>query len=136
MDVDLCRASRLQDALGLDHLVRCTVSDNEELGGFERRLVLHDTVLGNANAVKRGGQRTQPADHHGTFQCSYNPTYEWAEHDERTDARDNEKSRPEQQTPKAAPKGTQFAPDLHAVTGVVVTDDMLFGVIVLPNDGQ
>ena len=44
--------------------------------------------------------------------------------------------RPKQQSPKATPKGPQFAPDLHAVTGVVVADDVLLGVIVLAHDGQ
>jgi hypothetical protein len=40
MGGDLCRAGRLDDALGLGHLVGRAVRDDEELGGFERCLVL------------------------------------------------------------------------------------------------
>ena len=78
----------------------------------------------------------KPADDHGAFQRSDNPTDQRAEHHEGTDAWDNEESRPKQQTPKAAPKGPQLAPDLHAVTGIVVADDVLFGVIVLAHNGH
>ena len=54
MGGDLCCASCLEDALGLGHLVRCAVSDDEELVRLERRLVLHDAVFGNPNAVQPG----------------------------------------------------------------------------------
>lgn len=40
MSGDLGCAGRLDDALGLGHLVGRAVRDDEELGGFERRLVL------------------------------------------------------------------------------------------------
>src|ERR1039457_9853 len=136
MDVGLCRASSFEDALGFRHLVCCTMSDNEKLGRFDRRLVLHDTVLRNANAVKRYGQGTQSANYHSAFQSPENPTCKRAEHKEGADARDNEKGRPKQQAPKAAPKGPLFAPNLHAVTGIVVTNDMFLGVIVLAHNGQ
>ena len=56
MNVDLCCASRLEDALGLSHLVAGAVSDHEELVRLERRLILHDTVFGNAYAVRPGAQ--------------------------------------------------------------------------------
>ena len=36
----------------------------------------------------------------------------------------------------ADPEGPLLAPDLHAVAGVVVADDMLLGVIALAHDGQ
>ena len=49
--VGLCCASRLEDALGFGHLFCRAVCHNEEFVGFDRRLVLQDTVLGNTNAV-------------------------------------------------------------------------------------
>jgi len=52
----LCRAARFEDTLGVGYLVDCAVSDEEELVRLERRLVLHDTVFGNANAVQPGAQ--------------------------------------------------------------------------------
>src|SRR6185295_12492987 len=54
---DLCRAGCLENALGLGHLVGCAVSDDEELVRLERRLVLHDAVFRNPNAVQRRAQR-------------------------------------------------------------------------------
>jgi hypothetical protein len=40
MSGELSCAGRVDDALGLCHLVGRAVRDDEELGGFERRLVL------------------------------------------------------------------------------------------------
>jgi hypothetical protein len=40
MSGELSCAGRVNDALGLDHLVGRAVRDDAELGGFERRLVL------------------------------------------------------------------------------------------------
>ncbi len=44
--------------------------------------------------------------------------------------------RPDQQAPQPAPEGPPLPPHLHAIAGGVVPDDVLFGVIVLPHDGQ
>src|ERR1044071_843034 len=133
---DLCCSGRFEDALGLGHLVGGAMRDDEELGTFERCLILHDAVFRNANAVQPGAQRTQPANYHSAFQCSDNPTHQRAENDERTDAWDNKHRRPKQKSPKPAPKGSQFTPDLHAVTDIIKPNDVLFGVIVLAHDGQ
>src|SRR5689334_25130019 len=57
------RAGGLEDAPGLRHLVGRAMSDHEEPVGLERRLVLHDAVLGNANAVQRGAQCTETTNH-------------------------------------------------------------------------
>ena len=57
MGGDLCRAGRLENALGLGHLAGCAVCDDEELVRLERRLVLHDAVFRNPNAVQPGAQR-------------------------------------------------------------------------------
>lgn len=54
---------------------------------------------------------------------------------EGANAWDHEKGRPKKQAPKTARKGAQLAPDLHAVTGVVVANDVCFGAIVLACDG-
>src|ERR1039458_8430993 len=41
----------LHDALGLGHLVCGAMGQKEKLVGLERRLVFHDAVFGDANAV-------------------------------------------------------------------------------------
>ena len=136
MGSNLSGAGCLKDTLGRGHLGGCPVREDEELGRFERGLVFHNTVLGNANAVQPGAQCTQSAHHHGAFQRSDNPTDHWAKYDQGSDAGDKEKRRPKQQAPKAAPKGPEFTPDLHALAGIVVADNVLFGVIVFADDGQ
>lgn len=46
------------------------------------------------------------------------------------------KADPNSKPPQATPEGPQLSPDLHAVAGVVVADDMFLGVIVLAHDGE
>src|SRR6185369_11537576 len=112
------------------------MSDHEELVGFDCRFVLNTAVLWNTDTVQRGGQCAQTADYRGTFQCSDNPDCQWTEHKKWTNSWNNEKGRPEQQPPKSAPECSPLAPDLHAVTGIVITDDMFLRVIVLANNGE
>ena len=100
MGGDGYRASRLEDLPGPHHLVGGAMSDHQQkLVRLERRLVLHDAVLGNANAVQRGAQGTEPPNHHGAFQNADNPGDQRAEHEKGTDARDEEHGRPEEQAP-------------------------------------
>ena len=54
----------------------------------------------------------------------------------RSDARNGEESRPEQHPPDATPEGALPAPILHAVAGVIVSDHVLVGVIILADDGH
>ena len=61
MGGDVCRAGRLEDTRGRGDLVGRAVRHHEELVRLEGRLVLHNTILGDANTIQRGAQRTQPA---------------------------------------------------------------------------
>jgi hypothetical protein len=54
----------------------------------------------------------------------------------RPDAWDGEEGGSEQHPPQAAPEGAHFVPVLHAVAGVIVSDDVLIGMIIFANDGH
>ena len=130
------RASRLHNVFRLGHLICRSVSQDEELIRLDRRLVFHDAVLRDANAVQPRADRAQSAYHYGALESPNNPRNERAGYQDRADAGNGEESGSEQHPPEAAPEGTKFPPVLHAVAGIVVTHDLLFGVIVLTHDGQ
>ena len=58
---------RLHDVLSPGYLLQCAMSHKEELVRLERRLVFHNTVFWNANAVQYRAERAQPAHHNGAF---------------------------------------------------------------------
>ena len=113
-------AGRLQHALGLRHLVPCAIRHHEELVRLEGRLVLHNTVCGDAQAIQPGAEGAQPAPHHCTFQGTDDPAHEGTEHQEGADAGNNKETRPDQQAPQPAPQGPPLPPDLHTIAGGVV----------------
>ena len=64
---------RTQDALGFRYLIECTVRDDEELGRFERRFGLHNTVLGNPGTVQGSTECAQTANYDSAFQSADDP---------------------------------------------------------------
>jgi hypothetical protein len=46
------------------------------------------------------------------------------------------KAGPEQHPPDTTPEGALLAPVPHAVAGVIVSDDVLVGMVILPDDRQ
>src|ERR1035441_7678228 len=126
----------MQDVPGPGHLVPCAMSQQEKLVGLERRLILHDAVLGNAYAIQPRAERAQSAHHNGAFQRADDPGDQRTGYQYRPEARNNEESGSEQHPPETTPEGALFAPVLHAVTGVIVSDDVLVGMIILADDGH
>jgi ornithine carbamoyltransferase len=52
----------------------------------------------------------------------------------RANPRNDEEFRTEQDSSDQAKKQTEFTPCCHAIAGVVVTDDVFFGMVVLSYD--
>jgi len=55
---------------------------------------------------------------------------------QRANARHPEERRTDQESPESAPEGAHLAPILDSVSGVVVTHDVLFGVVILADNRQ
>src|SRR4029434_1557696 len=83
-----------------------------------------------------GAKGAQPPHHYCSFQGTNDPAHEGTEHHKGADTGNKKEARPDQQAPEPAPKGPPFPPDLHAIAGSVVPNDVLFGVIILPHDRQ
>src|ERR1035441_793645 len=105
------------------------MSQKDKLVRLERRLILHDAVLGNAYAEKPRSECAQSAHHNGAFQGADDPGDQWAGDQYRPDARNDEESGSEQHPPETTPEGALRAPVLHAVACVIVSDDLLVGML-------
>src|SRR5579864_5045878 len=127
---------RLHNVFSLRHFVRCAMSQKEELVRLERRLVFHDAVFRDANTVQPRAERAQSAHHHRAFKCGDDPCDQWTGYQYRPDTWNGKKSGSEQPPPDSTPEGPHLAPVLHAVAGVIVSDDVLVGMIILADNGH
>src|SRR5882672_5653964 len=112
------------------------MSNHEELGSLNRVFVVENAVSRNADTIESSAKRAHATNNCSVFQRGNDPADKRAEHHDVSEARDKKHGRPKQQSPKASPKGPKLAPELHAVISVIVTDYMLFRMIVLPHNGQ
>ena len=112
------------------------MNDKNELLGFERGFVSKDTVLWNSNACKGAAKGCETSGDDRNFKCTNHPAYQRASNHYWPNSRNDEECKVEKNPSNPAPKQAVLSPCRHAITAVVVTDNVLFSVIVLPNDGK
>src|SRR6185437_1091997 len=118
---------RLHDVLSLRHLLRSAMGQKKELVRLERRLIFHDAVLGDPNAVQACSERTQSTHHHRALKCTDDPSDQRPGHQYWPDTWNGKESSSKQHPPDTAPEGALLAPVLHPVAGIIVSDDVLIG---------
>ena len=138
-NVDGVRAGpgSIEDLFCLHDLRRRSIHEQQNFIALHRRFILKNAVLGDADAVQARADRTQPAHNNRALERTDNPGDQRPGY--QTRARGLESRRTPiraRASPDAAPEGAGLAPALHAVAGVVIPYDVLFGVIVLADNGQ
>ena len=105
----------MQDIPSAFDLLRGTVRNQEELSVLHLGLVLHDTVLRNADAVESRAEGSDPPRQDCAFERTDDPHDERPRHEHLTNARHPEKrgaedpQRPPQRPPQKAPCLPQYA---------------------------
>src|SRR5579863_638158 len=122
--------SSSNDILGLVHVIRCAMDNEQELVGLQGHVILHDAVLWNTDAYEAGAHSAHSPNNSGAFKTGNDPGHQRTSHENRPETRYSEHRRSEQQSPKSTPERAHFAPVLHAVAGVVVTDHVFVSVCV------
>ena len=82
---------------------------------------MQHAVLGDADAIKRGRDRADPADHRGTFKRTNDHDGNVAERDDRADERHSHEQAAEKQAPQRAPERAFAAPEPDPVTLIYPT---------------
>src|SRR5579872_2317606 len=76
MQCGVGRIRAFDDLLRLGHFCSRTMGDQQKLICRERRLVLHNAVLGDAYAEETGSQNTQRTYLYSTFQSCHDPRHQ------------------------------------------------------------
>ena len=92
------------NVLGLLYLFRRSVDDKHVLVCLQGDIVLQDAVLRDADADQARTNCAYASNDNCSFEGSYNPGYDWTGGKNRSESRNEEETRSEQQPPEAAPK--------------------------------
>jgi len=136
MQGQFSRVRRRDDVSGSGDLCYRVVHEEQKLVRLDRRFILQNAVLRDADAREAGRQRRSIHPHDCAFQCADDPRNEGARHEDQADAWNDEESGPDEQSPEPAPEGAEFAPFLHPIADVIVAHHVLIGLVILADDGQ
>ena len=120
----------------LSHFIRSAMRNDEVLVGFYCGFILKNAVPGDADTIKTCAQSAETSTGNCSFEAADNGCHQGAARYDWSNARDDKKSRAEQDAPECASECAQLSPLFHSVTGIIIADHIFFGMIVLAHNGQ
>jgi hypothetical protein len=110
------------------------MSNHQEFTGLNGGLVRYDAVFWYPNAEQTGTDGTQTTDYYRVLQSGDDRNHQWTANKQGTYCWHPKECCAKQQAPDSAPESALPASILHAVSSVVVADDLLIRVIILPHN--